>query len=131
MIIGLGMDIVSVERIEAMLSEHGERSKERIFSEEERAYCEALPHAALHYAARFAAKEAFVKALGTGFDQGIQWRDVAVSNAPGGKPCLIITGKALEVMQALGATQVHVSLTHDPIHAAAVVVLEGVENGDK
>ncbi|HBF33124.1 TPA: hypothetical protein DDW35_01045 [Candidatus Sumerlaeota bacterium] len=127
MIIGLGMDIVSIERIEALLGEHGDRSKERLFSDEERAYCEVLPHAALHFAARFAAKEAFVKALGTGFDQGIQWRDIAVVNAPGGKPSLTITGKALEIMQTQGVTRTHVSLTHDPIHAAAVVILEAAD----
>jgi holo-[acyl-carrier protein] synthase len=127
MIVGLGIDIVSIERIEALLGEHGDRSKERLFSDEERAYCEALPHAALHFAARFAAKEAFVKALGTGFDQGLQWRDIAVVNAPGGKPSLTITGKALEIMQTQGVTRTHVSLTHDPIHAAAVVILEAVD----
>jgi holo-[acyl-carrier protein] synthase len=127
MIIGLGMDIVSIERIQGLLDQHGERFRERLFTDAERGYCESMPHAALHYAARFAAKEAFVKALGTGFDEGVAWLDVAVGRGPGGKPSLEISGKALEIMQSLGAVRSHVSLTHEPTYAAAVVILEAAE----
>jgi holo-[acyl-carrier protein] synthase len=124
MILGLGIDIVSVSRIQEMLEKHGGRAMTRLYTEIEREYCDRLPHPALHYAARFAAKEAFVKALGTGFSAGVRWRDIGVVNDAKGKPELRLEGTAFEHMRSLGATRTLVSLTHDPSHAAAVVILE-------
>jgi len=125
MIAGLGLDIVSIERVGAMLERHGGRAKARLYTETERAYCESMPKPVLHYAARFAAKEAFVKALGTGFSSGLRWRDIGIVHDERGKPELVVEGTAAEAMRGRGADRAHVSLTHDPLHAAAVVVLEG------
>lgn len=124
MIIGIGIDIVAVDRIAGLLERRGERAIRRLYTETEREYCEGMPHSALHYAARFAAKEAFVKALGTGFTQGIRWRDIGIVNDERGKPDLVLQGAPAEWMANVGATTSYVSLTHDKIHAAAVVVLE-------
>ena len=124
MIVGLGSDIVAVERISGLLERHGGRAKARLYTETERAYCERMAHPALHFAARFAAKESFVKALGTGFSGGVKWREIGIVNDAKGKPELVIEGDALAAMENLGATAAFVSLSHDPTHAAAVVVLE-------
>lgn len=124
MIVGLGIDIVLVERIGALIDKHGGRARERLYTEVERSYCDAMPTPGLHFSARFAAKEAFVKALGTGFSAGIRWRDIGVVNDAKGKPELMVEGTAREAMERLGATHAYLSLTHDALHAAAVVVLE-------
>lgn len=126
MIVGLGIDIVLVERIAALIEKHGGRARERLYTDIERAYCDRMPKPDLHFAARFAAKEAFVKALGTGFSAGIRWRDIGIVNDPKGKPELVVEGSAREAMEQLGATHALVSLSHDPLHAAAVVVLERI-----
>jgi holo-[acyl-carrier protein] synthase len=124
MILGLGIDIVAIARITAMIERHGDRALKRLYTETERAYSDAMPNPALHYAARFAAKESFVKALGTGFSRGIAWREIGIVNDPGGRPRLVVEGMARTFMESLGATAAHVSLSHDPLHAAAVVILE-------
>lgn len=126
MIVGLGVDIVSNERVARMLRRHGKRATRRLFTEAEREYCEKMANPAPHYAARFAAKEAFVKALGSGFTSGVVWSDVGVVRDGRGKPELAVKGAALEAMEALGAGKVFVSLSHDSTHAVAVVVLEGL-----
>ena len=124
MIVGLGVDIILIERVKQMLERRGERALERLYTPLERAYCEKMAHPSLHYAARFAAKEAFVKALGTGFRSGVRWRDVGIVNDPKGKPEFAIEGAAAEQMAGIGATAAFVSLSHDPLQAVAVVVLE-------
>jgi len=124
MIVGLGIDIVLVDRIQNMLEKHQERVLERLYTAIEQAYCGKMARPALHYAARFAAKEAFVKALGTGFSAGIRWRDIGIVNDRMGKPEIVVEGTALDAMKDLGVTRALVSLSHDPMHAAAVVVLE-------
>ena len=124
MILGLGIDIVAIERIAGLLERHSGRAKERLYTAAERAYCEKMARPALHFAARFAAKEAFVKALGTGFSAGIRWRDIGIVHDPKGKPELALEGTARDAMESLGGTRGLVSLTHDSLHAAAVVVLE-------
>lgn len=124
MIVGLGLDIVMIERIENMLERHGERVLKRLYTQIERDYCDKMAKPALHYAARFAAKEAFVKALGTGFSAGIRWRDIGIRHDPRGKPEVYAEATALQAMQGLGAARSLVSLSHDDLHAAAVVVLE-------
>ncbi|MFP4382225.1 MAG: holo-ACP synthase [Candidatus Sumerlaeia bacterium] len=124
MILGLGIDIVAVDRIANMLEKRGDRALKRLYTEIEREYCGKMPHPSLHFAARFAAKEAYVKALGTGFSAGIRWKDIGIVNDAKGKPEIFPEGTALEAMRNLGATSAFVSLSHDPTHAAAVVVLE-------
>jgi holo-[acyl-carrier protein] synthase len=124
MILGLGIDIVAIERIAGLLERHSGRAKERLYTAAERAYCEKMARPALHFAARFAAKEAFVKALGTGFSAGIRWRDIGIVHDPKGKPELALEGTARDAMESLGGARGLVSLTHDSLHAAAVVVLE-------
>ena len=124
MIIGLGIDLVEVGRIAETLVRFGGRFEERVFSAAERVYCGGQSAPALHYAARFAAKEAFFKALGTGKARGMCWTEVGVRRGAEGRPTLVVSGRARELMQALGASQVHLSLTHTPGTAAAVVILE-------
>ncbi|MGI8905946.1 MAG: holo-ACP synthase [Candidatus Sumerlaeaceae bacterium] len=124
MIYGIGLDMVEVARIEESLQRFGERFQKRIFTEVERAYCNGLPHPPLHFAARFAAKEAFLKALGTGLSNAISWKDVGIENLPSGKPELRVIGRALELANERAITHMHVSLTHTNSHAAAVVVLD-------
>jgi len=125
MIRGIGIDLVSTARIHALREKHGEHFLDRIFTEAEKA--EALgrkePDEAL--ASRFAAKEAAMKALGTGWAEGVGWRDVEVVRPVVGPPELHFSGGAAARAKALGVTAAHVSLTHDGGMAAAVVVLEG------
>jgi holo-[acyl-carrier protein] synthase len=124
MIFGIGLDLVEVARIQESLQKFGERFQKRVFTETERSYCNALPHPSLHFAARFAAKEAYLKALGTGLSSSISWKDVGVENLPSGKPELKVTGRALELASERGVREMHLSLSHTSNHAAAVVVLE-------
>jgi holo-[acyl-carrier protein] synthase len=124
MIIGTGVDIVEIDRIKHLLDRFGERFMRRTYSTTEREYCAERPLPEQHYAARFAAKEAFVKAIGTGFTQRVIWRDISVVNEPSGQPTLVLNGRAKEIMDNLGATMSYVSLSHSKTHAVAVVVLE-------
>lgn len=108
-----GVDIVSVTRIEAMLGEHGERFRERCFTAGEQAYCEGQSRRrAEHYAARFAAKEAVMKALGTGLTQGITWREIEVTRSAAGAPGVSLSGKAAEAAAGLGVKGWALSLSH-------------------
>jgi holo-[acyl-carrier protein] synthase len=127
MIAGTGIDLVACERVGSMIEKHGERALKRLYTQTEREYCEKMPHSILHYAARFAAKEAFVKALGTGFSAGIRWRDIGIVHDEKGKPLIEAAGTAREAMERLGATVAHVSLSHDPTNAVATVILEKVD----
>lgn len=118
-----GVDLVEVERIEAMLADHGDRFVERVFTSAEQRDADAGGRRrAEHYAARFAAKEAVFKALGTGWSGGIDWRDVGVVRLPGGQPTVCINGEAARVAQAKGIEAWALSLTHTSSHAMASVV---------
>ena len=97
MICGTGVDIAETSRIEQSLQRHGERFTQKIFTPAEIVYCEKFKNRAERYAARFAAKEAAFKALGTGWREGIRWLDVEVVHQPSGKPELVLTGRAQEV----------------------------------
>ncbi len=125
MIVGIGIDYVEVERIAELLERHPGRFVDRVFTPAERAECEGRAEPAFCYAGRFAAKEAFVKALGTGVADGIVWRDVEVTIRDGGQPALAISGRALDRMRERGGSIVHVSFSHDGGRAVAVVVIEG------
>ncbi|HVZ39465.1 MAG TPA: holo-ACP synthase [Candidatus Kapabacteria bacterium] len=122
MIVGIGTDLAEVERIARALATYGEQFERRVFSDEEIAYCRSTPgRMAERYAARFAAKEAFSKALGTGMRMGVAWRDIVVRRAMGGRPMLELHGRAAQL--AVGM-RTHLSLTHTDATAMAVVVLE-------
>ena len=124
-IIALGLDLAEVPRIRSMMERHGERFKERTFSAGERAYCDRNADPAMHYAARFAAKEAVAKALGTGFAEGVGWQDIEVLRSESGQPSIALHNGAAARAAALGITQVLVTLTHTKEIAAASVVAVG------
>jgi holo-[acyl-carrier protein] synthase len=124
-ITGLGVDIVEVERMRVALEKHP-RMKERLFSAEERAYCEKRSRPEVHYALRFAAKEAVLKALGTGFS-GMRFTDVEVVREQSGRPVPRLSGRAAELAEELGIVEMHLSLsfTHSTAVASAVAITEG------
>jgi holo-[acyl-carrier protein] synthase len=123
-IISTGIDIIEVARIREALK-RTDRFVERVFTAAEREYCARRGDAsARHYAARFAAKEAMLKALGTGWAQGIAWTDVEVAAHESGAPYLILTGKALEVFKSLAGRHLHLSMSHTAEHAVASVIME-------
>ena len=124
MIVGTGIDIAEVPRIREAIERHGERFLKRIFTEGEIQYCESKANRVERYAARFAAKEAGMKAIGTGWNHGVRWRDIEVARKPGGRPTLLLHGKAAEFAAKLGATNVALSLTHTADQAFAQVILE-------
>ena len=124
MIVGTGIDIAEVDRIASSIERFGRRFTERVFTAEEIRYCESKANKAERYAARFAAKEAGMKAIGTGWSRGVRWQDVEVQRLPGGRPTVVFHGKAGEFFARLGAARVHLSLTHTKGMAMAVVVLE-------
>jgi len=124
-ILGSGVDLCEVPRIEAAIARHGVRFLERIFTAREIAYADRKANRFERYAARFAAKEAGMKALGTGWHGGIAWRDFEVINLPSGRPTLEFHGRAAEVAVKLGVRHVALSLTHTKEQAMAMVILEG------
>jgi holo-[acyl-carrier protein] synthase len=126
MIVGLGVDIVDIARVERMLAEHGERALQRLFTANETAYCRAKNRPAQHFAARLAAKEAAFKALsGTEEARAIVWREIEVSVESDGRPTLSLHGRAAARAAELGALRFWVSMTHDGGSAHATVLLEG------
>lgn len=124
MIYGIGIDTVAVDRFRRFLDEGNMALIARLFTQQERERCSARKDAASCYAARFAAKEAFMKALGTGLRDGITWHDMEVVNDPLGKPDLHLGGRAAEIFMEKGLKPVHLSLSHDGGNAVAMVVLE-------
>ena len=124
MIVGTGIDIAETARIEQAIARHGERFARRIFTAGEIAYCEQHKNKAERYAARFAAKEAAFKALGTGWRDGVQWRDVEVVHQPSGKPELRLTGRAEELARQLGVERMAISLSHSDRYVVAQVIFE-------
>ncbi|HIS39312.1 MAG TPA: holo-ACP synthase [Candidatus Aphodovivens avistercoris] len=123
--VGLGVDIVEIARMKRIL-DRTPRFRERLFSEDERAYCDAKPAPEVHYATRFAAKEAVVKALGTGFARGINPRDIEVKRSSKGRPYVALTGRAREVARELGVRELPLSLsfTHTEAVACAMAITE-------
>jgi holo-[acyl-carrier protein] synthase len=122
---GIGVDVVQVSRIGATLERFGERMLKRLFTDSERAYCQGHKDPLPHFAARFAAKEATSKALGTGMSGGVGWTQIEVIQPGGRQPRLIMSGVAHERFQALGCTASHLTLAHDGGIAVACVVIEG------
>ena len=124
MIVGLGVDISEVDRIEQAIARHGRSFLERIFTPQEIAYCERHRNSAERYAGRFAAKEAAMKALGTGWRKGVRWLDIEVTRNPGGKPSLALHGVASEFAEKLGVRHIALTITHTGNTALAQVIFE-------
>ena len=124
MIVGTGIDITEVPRIRQTIEHFGERFLKRVFTEGEIRYCESKVNRAERYAARFAAKEAGMKALGTGWNHGVRWRDVEVVRHPGGRPGVVLHGMAAEIAEKLGVRNICLSLSHTADQAIAQVILE-------
>lgn len=124
MIVGTGVDLAEVDRIRAAIERHGQRFIERIYTPAEIAYVERKANRFERYAARFAAKEAGMKAIGTGWKHGVRWRDFEVTNLPSGQPTLRFHGAAAQVAESLGVRNIALSLTHTAGQAMAIVILE-------
>ena len=124
MIIGLGIDVIQNQRIRDSIGKFGARFLGRLYTDIETAYCNNCADPGIHFAARFAAKEAAFKALGTGWAGGVKWKDIEVQRLPSGQPELHLYGEALARATSMGATRFHVSLTHDQLVSCAVVVFE-------
>ena len=125
MVKAIGLDLCEVSRIRRLLERYGERFIGRVFTEGEASYCRAHADPAVYFAARFAAKEAALKALGTGRGQGVRWRDVEVLRDPRGVPLIALSGPARDRALALGIDRMLVTLTHTASQAAAAVIGEG------
>ena len=124
MIVGTGVDLCEVARIKAAMERHGERFKNRVFTEREIRYADSKANRYERYAARFAAKEAGMKALGTGWRGGLGWRDLEVTNLPSGRPTLAFHGRAGDIAKKMGVRNIALSLTHTADQAMALVILE-------
>jgi holo-[acyl-carrier protein] synthase len=124
MVLGLGTDLIETKRIKESIKRFGDRFLERIFSPGEIAYCKRKKNAAESFAARFAAKEAGAKALGTGISRGVTWKEFEVKREASGKPSLHLSGRAAELAGAMGVRRIQLSLTHSREFALAVVVVE-------
>lgn len=124
MIVGTGVDLAEVGRVRAAVERYGKRFIERVFTPGEIAYVERKANRFERYAARFAAKEAGMKAIGTGWRRGVRWQDFEVANLPSGRPTLRLHGEAASVAEQLGVRHIHLSLTHTAEMAMAHVILE-------
>jgi holo-[acyl-carrier protein] synthase len=124
MIVGTGVDIAEVGRIKATVERFGDRFLKRVFTPAEVRYCMGKPNAAQRLAARFAAKEAGMKAIGTGQSRGVTWQSIEVVRYPGQRPTLKFSGKAAEFAEQLGCKRAHLSLSHTADQAIAHVILE-------
>lgn len=125
MIVGIGVDIVESERVARAVEKFSRRFLERIFTPGELAYCRCYRRPGACYAARFAAKEAVFKALGTGLARGVRWWEVEVKNLPGGTPEVVLSGKTAALAKERGVHRVFLSLSHSKTEAVAFVILEG------
>lgn len=126
-VVGIGTDIVECLRVAKMIERHGELFLTRVFTSHEIEYCTARKAATQHYAGRFAAKEAVLKALGTGWTRGLHWRDIEVRNEMGGKPKIALSGAARELAEKLGIIEMHISISHCRTHATAYALAVGRE----
>ncbi len=131
MILGTGIDILDLARMREMLERRGEKFAGRVFTERERAEISARSAGTdtgaeiMRTAGKFAAKEALLKALGTGLADGISWTDIEVLSGAGGAPAIQLTGRAGEIAREQDASRIHVSISHSQTSAAAIVILEG------
>lgn len=118
-VLGIGTDIIECERIERMLHKHGDTFRARVYTAGEIDYCSGRKAGVQHYAGRWAAKEAVLKSLGTGWAHGIQWTEVEVVNQQGGKPNIVLSGKAKQISEQLGIREIMISISHCRSYAVA------------
>jgi len=130
MILGVGMDIIEVSRVNGVYARYGERFLQRILRPAEIAYCLSHQRPGPHLAARFAAKEAIAKAFGTGLGKALGWQDMEVLNRDSGQPYAVLHGPGLTLLGRRGADRLHLSLSHTEHYAAAVAILEGASPGE-
>jgi holo-[acyl-carrier protein] synthase len=123
-IVGMGIDLAEVPRIREAIERHGRRFIERVYTPGEIAYVESKANRFERYAARFAAKEAGMKAIGTGWRRGVRWRDFEVANLPSGKPTLVLHGVAARFAERLSVSNIALSITHTAQQGVAIVILE-------
>ena len=128
LIIGMGVDIAEVERVRAAIERHGEPFLRRVFTAQEREYCERFRNKYERYAGRFAAKEAAMKALGTGWRRGVRWVDFEVVREKGGRPTIQLDGAARKIAEELGVKRIALSITHTAEQALAQVIFEGKDS---
>src|SRR5262249_5828589 len=126
-VIGIGTDIIECLRVAKMIERHGELFLTRVYTSHEIEYCTARKAATQHYAGRFAAQEAVLKALGTGWTRGIHWRDIEVRNEMGGRPKIALGGAARELAAKLGIAEMYISISHCRTHATAYALAVGKE----
>ena len=124
MILGTGIDLAEVPRIRSSIEKYGDRFLARVYTERERAYVERKANKFERYAARFAAKEAGMKALGTGWRRGVTWHDFEVANLASGRPTLLLHGAAKEIADSMGVKNISLSLTHTAENGMAFVIFE-------
>jgi len=124
MIVGMGIDMEEVHRVQGAIERQGRRFLERIYTAKEQAYCERFKDKYERYAGRFAAKEAAMKALGTGWSRGVRWVDIEVVRSQGGRPTIELRGEAARIAGGLGVRHIAISITHTPRQAWAQVIFE-------
>ena len=124
-VVGIGTDIIECLRIAQMIERHGELFIERVYTPHEIRYCQSRKQATQHFAGRWAAKEAILKALGTGWRRGIGWRDIEVRNQPGGRPVVGLRGGARDVLEQLNIREMLISISHCRSHAVAYALAIG------
>jgi holo-[acyl-carrier protein] synthase len=124
MIVGVGLDVAEIERIDAAITRYGQSFLDRVFTPREVEYCERFKNRFERYAGRFAAKEAAMKALGTGWARGVRWRDIEVVRAENGKPSLRLEGVAGEIARGMGVKNIVMTMTHSGNWALAQVIFE-------
>jgi holo-[acyl-carrier protein] synthase len=124
-LIGIGTDITECLRIARMIERHGELFIGRVYTPDEIKYCQSRKQSTQHFTGRWAAKEAIMKALGTGWRRGISWRDIEIRNEPGGKPVVAVRGGAKDVVEQLGIGEIQVSISHCRSHATALAIAVG------
>lgn len=130
-IIGIGTDITECLRIARMIERHGELFIDRVYTPDEIKYCQSRKQATQHFTGRWAAKEAILKAIGTGWRRGISWRDMEIRNEPGGKPTVAVRGGVKDVVEQMGVAEIQVSISHCRSHATAFAVAIGKEKNEK
>jgi holo-[acyl-carrier protein] synthase len=126
-LIGLGTDITECLRIARMIERHGELFISRVYTPGEIKYCQGRRQATQHYAGRWAAKEAVLKALGIGWRKGISWQDIEIRHEPGGRPVVAVRGGVKDVVERLGIAEIYVTISHCRSHATATAVAVGRE----
>jgi holo-[acyl-carrier protein] synthase len=125
LIVGLGVDIAEVGRVREAIERYGQTFLRRVFTAKEREYCERFKNKFERYAGRFAAKEAAMKALGTGWSRGVRWVDIEVAREKGGRPTIKLAGEAEQIAKRLGVKGIALSITHTATQALAQVIFEG------